>query len=75
MNVESLSCEHILARALEAAGGPAWARVATLHLKGRVAVGGLSGPTAQWIDLPTARHGFLGREAEVHAGQVDHQRQ
>jgi hypothetical protein len=56
MNVESRSCEHILARALEAAGGPAWARVATLHLKGRVAVGGLSGPTAQWIDLPTARH-------------------
>ena len=56
MNADSLSCEEILARALAAAGGPAWARARSLHLAGRVTAGGLSGPTEQWIDLPGARH-------------------
>ena len=56
MNAQSLSCERILARALAAAGGPAWARAGTLHLAGRVTAGGLSGSSEQWVDLPTARH-------------------
>jgi len=56
MDANSLSCEQILARALAAAGGPAWARVRGLHLAGRVTAGGLSGPVEQWIDLARARH-------------------
>ena len=56
MNTELLSCEMILSRALAAAGGPAWSRVRTLRLAGRVQAGGLSGPYEQWIDLATARH-------------------
>jgi hypothetical protein len=56
MTDELPSCEQILARALAAAGGPAWARVRTLRVVGRAQAGGLSGPYEQWIDLPTARH-------------------
>lgn len=56
MEADSPSCERILARALAAAGGPAWARARSLHLAGRVTAGGLSGPTEQWIDLAGARH-------------------
>ena len=47
--------DHLLARTLAAAGGPAWARVRTLRLEGSVRAGGLSGPCEQWIDLATAR--------------------
>jgi len=56
MDAELPSCEQILARALAAAGGPAWARACTLRLAGRAQAGGLSGPWEQWIELPTARH-------------------
>jgi len=56
MNADSLSCEQILARALAAAGGPAWAHTRSLHLAGRVTAGGLSGPAEQWVDLVGARY-------------------
>ena len=56
MTDESLPADRLLARALAAAGGAAWARVRTLHFEGRMQAGGLSGPYEQWIDLERGRH-------------------
>ncbi|HEY9026703.1 MAG TPA: aspartyl protease family protein [Burkholderiaceae bacterium] len=56
MTEQHPTCDQILARALAAAGGPAWARLRTLQLEGRATAGGLHGPYEQWIDLPTGRH-------------------
>ncbi len=69
----------ILARALLAAGGAAWARTRTLHASGVVHAGGLSGPCSQWVDLPGARfalHFTLGPAtmAGGHDGAVAWQR-
>ena len=55
MNDSSNTLDPVLARALAAAGGAAWARVRTLHLEGSVRAGGLAGPHEQWVDLATAR--------------------
>ena len=55
MNDPSFTPGPVLARALAAAGGAAWARLRTLHLGGSVRAGGLSGPHEQWVDLATAR--------------------
>ena len=55
MTDEALVLDPILACALAAAGGPAWTRVRTLHLRGRLRAGGLEGPYEQWIDLATGR--------------------
>ena len=56
MTDDTPTAEQLLARALAAAGGPAWARVRTLRVDGRMRAGGLEGPCEQWIDLPTGRH-------------------
>ena len=56
MTVEDLAPHAILARALAAAGGAAWARVRTLHFKGSVRAGGLAGPWEQWIAPQSRRH-------------------
>ena len=56
MTDDTLTAEQLLARALTAAGGPAWACVRTLRLEGRMRAGGLDGPYEQWIDLQTGRH-------------------
>ena len=56
MTDDILSADRLLARALAAAGGAAWARVRTLHFAGRLQAGGLSGPYEQWIDLERGRH-------------------
>ncbi len=56
MTAEILASEQLLARALAAAGGTAWARVRTLRFEGRVHAGGLSGPYEQWVDLQGTRH-------------------
>ena len=56
MTDESFTADQVLARALAAAGGAAWARVRTLHLVGRMRAGGMSGPYEQWMDLERARH-------------------
>ena len=56
MTAEDLDAEQVLARALAAAGGAAWARARTLHVEGRVHAGGLSGPYGQWVELESGRH-------------------
>ena len=56
MTAEILTAEQLLARALAAAGGSAWAGVRTLRFEGRMHAGGLSGPYEQWIELQSARH-------------------
>ena len=55
MTAEAPVLHPILARALAVAGGPAWARVRTLHVRGSVHAGGLAGPYEQWVDLEAAR--------------------
>jgi hypothetical protein len=54
MNAD-LAIEQVLASALAAAGGAAWARVRTLRVEGSVRAGGLSGPYEQWVELETGR--------------------
>lgn len=56
MTDESFTADQVLARALAAAGGAAWARVRTLHVEGRMRAGGMSGPYEQWIALERGRH-------------------
>ncbi len=56
MTADILTADEILARALAAAGGAAWAGVRTLRFEGRVQAGGLSGPYEQWIELERGRH-------------------
>jgi hypothetical protein len=56
MNADFLAADTLLARALAAAGGPAWTRLRTLRLQGSVRAGGLSGPYEQWIELGSGRH-------------------
>jgi len=48
--------QALLARAKEAAGGSAWDRVQTLHLKVRLATGGLAGTSESWEDVLTGRY-------------------
>jgi predicted aspartyl protease len=47
--------QALLARAKEAAGGGAWDRVQTLHLKVRLTASGLSGTVESWEDVLTGR--------------------
>jgi hypothetical protein len=56
MSLQDPVADTLLARALAAAGGSAWARVRTLRLQGSVRAGGLSGPYEQWIALESGRH-------------------
>ena len=56
MTANDIAADAILARALVAAGGAAWARVRTLRFEGTVHAGGLSGPYEQWVELESGRH-------------------
>ena len=56
MTDEILPADRVLARALAAAGGAAWARVRSLRFEGSVRAGGLSGPYEQWVDRSGGRH-------------------
>lgn len=46
---------ELLARSKQAAGGAAWDHVKTLHSRGRVETGGLSGSADSWDDVLTGR--------------------